>query len=183
MSKVASLELCKELYELSGWDNNASHPAELKMWERSYSLSELGPAHEDYGNPEVKQHEVHVGDWRVVDDHRHMMTTGQEVFKWWYSEVQNLHDEAFPAYDLGYLLRKIPANFNTGDARGAFELFLKTTSREWFAGYNKPEMGRWLYDGNHGVWETPCDADNPEDAVCKLAIQLFKQGILKKGEL
>lgn len=85
-----------------------------------------------------------------------------------------------PAYDLGYLLRKLPAHFNTGDARGAFEFFLKTTGREWFAGYNKPELGKWLYDNNHGVWETPCSADTPEDAAAGLAIQLFKQGILKK---
>lgn len=51
-------------------------------------------------------------------------------------------DIVCPAYDAGFLLRKLPPHFNTGDARGAFEFFLKTTGREWFSGYNKPELGQ-----------------------------------------
>jgi hypothetical protein len=123
---VASLNLCKELYEISGWGRGDQLQEHLVVDEEGYEYA------------------------------------------------------VFPAYDLGYLLRKLPPNFSTGDARGSFEFFLKMTTREWFAGYNKPETGKWLYDSNHGVWEHPCAAHTPEDAAAKLAIELFKQEILHK---
>lgn len=131
---VASLRLCRTLYELSGWRGNTY------WYDRSCDCEEIS-----------------------VFDSIYVSPNGSDI----------------PAYDLGFLLRKLPPNFHTGDVRGAFEFFLKTTGREWFAGYNKPEMGKWLYDNNHGVWERPCTADIPENALCKLCIELFNQGVLK----
>jgi hypothetical protein len=97
---VASLELCKALYELSGWAGDDSF-----------------------------------GD----------MDSGKS---------------ATPAYDLGYLLRKLPQGThivkNTGD---------------------KPDYSCWSY--LHENVDT-VRADTPEDAACMLAIELFKQGVLKK---
>lgn len=64
-----------------------------------------------------------------------------------------------PAYDLGYLLRKLPT-----DRSVSFRLSYKTN--EW-----------WL---NEDIDHRFITADNPEGAAAKLAIELFKQGILKR---
>lgn len=99
---VASLELCKELHTLSGWE------------------TPLDQFHYNEGEP-------------------------------------------LPAYDLGYLLRKLQRNH--------VELYGLTTG-EWTARayWHSTEQARAEY------------ADTPEDAAAKLAIELFKQGILTKGE-
>lgn len=141
---VANLELCKELYELSGWQSEYWYSG---FPHQNGSFSYDGKIIQSNDRPEQERR-----GWRKGD---------------------------IPAYDLGYLLRRLPANFNTGDARGSFELFIKKTSREYFAGYNKPELGKWLYDQNHAVWEHPCGADTPEDAAAKLAIELLKQKVIE----
>lgn len=100
---AASLELCKQLFELTGWD-----------------------AEEHWAS-----------EW---------VTRGQ-----------------VPAYDLGFLLRKLP----------------KKVGRTHFTmrhiGKSKYVAGEWEvgYRGIHG------HGDTPEDAACLLAIELFKQGVLK----
>lgn len=73
------------------------------------------------------------------------------------------------AYDLGYLMRNLPkSDDDIGD--------LTITFREgssWFCGYfvvGDPFP-------NSGAW-----ASTPEDAACKLAIELFKNGILTRSE-
>lgn len=120
---VALLELCRELYELSGW-GDGSDMNKLK-WLDYYD------------------------DWSV------------------------------PAYDLGYLLRKLPSyieqqgNLDGIDRqrRVAFQI------RKW----ERPEVV-WFAE-YHEIYYRPLyrtEADTPEDAACKLAIELFKQGILKK---
>lgn len=73
-----------------------------------------------------------------------------------------------PAYDLGYLLRKLPANIGDQWLRIA-----PITNNQWAAYYIT--MG--VKSAGQDEW-----ADTPEDAVCKLAIELFKQGILKREE-
>lgn len=113
---VASLEFCKELYELSGWDG-------------TYFL--------------------YTKNGRV--------STVASMFA----------HKPTPAYDLGYLLRKMP------------EVRLETWHNghvviKHFTSNGVPEKLERL--GKHVTSE----ADNPEDAACKLAIELFKQGVLKK---
>ena|SRR3990167_2142342 len=73
---------------------------------------------------------------------------------------------AVPAYNLGFLLRKIPAN---------------TSIYDWV------QIGKHEKDYEVSWWiETDFidsfSADTPEDAVAKLCIQLFESSILKKGE-
>lgn len=124
---VASLELCKELYELSGW------PSELLIWSaRSIDGKRRG------------KH-------RVIVDQNKQAT------------------DSYPAYDLGYLLRKLPALLGKRGSSSAEGLRLAKDKDKYLAGYIGVDL----------VWGFPCEADTPEDATCKLAIELFKQGVLK----
>lgn len=109
---VASLELCKELYELSWWDDTDKW-LHLK------------------GN----------GDTMLFDP-----IEGQ------------LMDCDAPAYDLSYLLRKLPD-------RHAWLRYDEDTE-QWF-------MSNKLH-------QEEVSDDTPENAAAKLAIELFKQGILTK---
>lgn len=76
-----------------------------------------------------------------------------------------------PAYSLGYLLRKLPEG--TTLRRNKAKPRKKSNWRgEWVVG---------IYGLNYaGVYGA---GDSPEEAACKLAIELFKQGILKKEQL
>ncbi len=66
-----------------------------------------------------------------------------------------------PAYDLGYLIRKLDG----------FDVRLDYSNqwRRWYCWHDKG-MGNGAY------------ADTPEDAACKLAIELFKQGVLTRNQ-
>lgn len=115
---VASLELCKKLYELSGW---------------------LSTDFEYSGLNEVV---------------------------YWPPEVQAKDPRPFPdipAYDLGFLLRKLPVGCYVSKAKA----------------HNTASTGNFR-SGRYGFPITE-RADTPADAVTKLAIELFKQGILTKG--
>lgn len=110
--QVASLELCKELYELSGWNN-------LPLRHSKQGVFSLEPFPPDL-----------------------------------------IPLDFCPAYDLGYLLRKLLPNY------GKVTLTHDAGHNQW-----------WATDViGHAVFE----ADTPENAACKLAIELFKQGVLKK---
>src|SRR5260221_9447676 len=77
-----------------------------------------------------------------------------------------LHANAYPAYDLGYLLRRLPPLGYKDDGRMADSwLTLELAGGKWFCG--------------HKGWGDGAEANTPEDAACKLAIALFQQGILK----
>ena len=95
---VASLELSKELYELSGWE------AGYMDWHYDEYVRRVGPK-----------------------------------------------------YDLGYLLRKLPE-----------QTHVYFTGTSWATTWNKPYKSR------------STSSDSPENAAAKLAIELFKQGILTK---
>lgn len=119
---TASLELCKELYELSGW--------EPEYWKRN-----------------------------VVGVHDYLYAK---------MKVEN----SDPAYDLGYLLRKLPKRFANKDGHylaGYSYLSLRripttlTVEQSWKAMFGKK------YEAT---------ADTPEDAACKLAIELIKQKVI-----
>ena len=78
------------------------------------------------------------------------------------------HSDFVPAYDLGYLLRKLPHY----DAEG-WDLVLTYAGEEHIiAGYQDPE--------DTLAWHTKVSDAIPEDAAAKLAIELFKQGALKR---
>jgi len=110
---VASLELSKELYELSGWDDT-------NLW------------HAD--DPEA---DTSIGFAAMAEPNEH------EVYA------------SIPAYDLGYLLRKLEG-LDVG-------IYYTNTWRSWVATAHDNQQGK---------------ADTPEDAACKLSIELFKQGVL-----
>lgn len=83
-----------------------------------------------------------------------------EVSEW---EADAFRDGITPAYDLGYLLRKLPVHISieshaTLDGKGS----------------------RW-YKAVDNSAEESCRAVTPEDAAAKLAIELFKQGVLTNG--
>lgn len=126
---TASLALCKELYELSGWVE-ATYEHELLNGE-SYTTT-LPVKEMEHGS-------------------RNTYT---------------------PAYDLGYLLRKLPQNSWVG--------YVDTSGRRDYA---LAKTYAWNEKGDDIDRIVQCSADTPEDAACKLAIELFTRGILKKGEV
>lgn len=130
---VASIDLCRELYELSGWDDT----------DRLCCLT---------------CNEI-VADEQKIDDGR--------------------THESIPAYDLGYLLRKLPkfGKYTRGDG-----LVAKDKTRLTIT---VADSGTWVAtmdsDYEEDGWIDPSYADTPEDAAAKLAIELFKQGILTEN--
>lgn len=132
---VASLELSKELYELSGWKDT------FNSWEYSDGI----PAGEPYlTQPELMR--------------RYGLWSTQEVKK------------QYPAYDLGYLLRKLPEGATVSKFKGGQNFTLPYGCRINFGGNRS---NRDLFVKLNKL------ANTPEDAACLLAIELFKQGVLK----
>ena len=70
------------------------------------------------------------------------------------TDTGNDHIQICPAYDLGYLLRRLPV----GNVLTSLE-------------------GEWIASSSPKI----TTAATPEDAAAKLAIELFKQGILPPG--
>lgn len=134
---VASLELCKELYELSGW----------------------GDTSEFYVNG-MLQHGIDT----AFEDHA----------------IKTNYPGYSPAYDLGYLLRKLP-----GQVLESTDIPKKMTShplRLEAPEVNWPSDGKkwaFFYENHKTLWS---EGDTPEDAICALAIELFKQGVLPKDK-
>lgn len=117
---VASLELSKELDELSGWGETDY------VW---------------YNN-------------RLILERLARYDKGKKV----------------SAYDAGYLLRKLPRRIPDDVFSGVQLLTLDDSN--WGCRVNIRKRG--MHDFAWGI------ADTPEDALCRLAIELFKQGVLKK---
>lgn len=131
---VANLELCKELYELSGW---LSRP----LWTK-WHCGEL-----IFG----KGKEKFTGEWHVVET------------PCWLDKTE------VPAYDAGFLLRKLPDGVSLYKGRRGWTLNSGNTFQ-----LNNSSTGNVLRLGNFL-------SATPENALCKLAIELHKQGVLKKG--
>jgi hypothetical protein len=131
----AKKDLCKTLYELSGWVTEYWHQTD------------------EYGTSVVRY--------------------GAEVPK----EVRWTGDELIPAYDCGYLLRKLPGSFQyKGDW---YYLMLGRAIDDYDKGYTWAAGYMSISHINERLQQL---ADTPEDALCKLAIQLFKNGILTKEQ-
>ena len=135
---VASLELCKELYEISGWD--------------------------DTGDGYVPEYEPDEPPVIFIPENKFAYThNGQDHY--YVTKESDLYQVVYiPAYDLGYLLRKLPhhdEDFTYWMDLGPIE------NGHWGVSYDCEDMDKYISFG-----------DTPEDATCKLAIELFKQGIL-----
>lgn len=124
MMNTASLELCKELYRLSGWKDT------------------------DYFYQFVEYSDLSTGYYLTNP-----------------SLQAPLHANAFPAYDLGYLLRILPQNSWVG--------YVDTSGRRDYA---LAKTYAWNAQGNDIEKIAECRADTPEDAACKLAFELWRQG-------
>lgn len=135
---TASLELCKELFELSGWDSTDWR------WYKTPKLIRKGSSPEhDYSYWVIKQagYRGKTADW-------------------------------VNAYDLGYLLRELPADGTT-----SITIFKKTSIFKDGVHTNYEAIYKYEVLGDlTSTWER---ADTPEDAACKLAIELIKQGVIK----
>lgn len=147
---VANKDLCKELYELSGWGKQGDV---MYSWIK-YSLKD---------NP--------------------------DTYPWPYPLINNMselqlatangeQEYSYPAYDLGYLLRKLPQDIQ--EHYLTLEICTAHGKPEWSADYikfdsMKLEISYLLSDDNADITH----ADTPEDAACRLAIELIKQGVIK----
>lgn len=133
---VASLELCKELYELSGWETKKDDT-------NLYHIQQEG---EHSVSPVVFDNCC----WREYE--------GNEI--------------VCPAYDLGYLLRKlpmlIPAVPDDGDPY-LFQMTEGAKSGTWQIDYRDVDDGQF----------TAAVADTPEDAACALLIKLIEEKVIE----
>lgn len=132
--QVASLELCKELYEVSGWLGD----------DRWYMTNPVG-------------YVIGTATPRIFENDK--------------DYVLGYRTDT-PAYDLGYLLRKLPQSDDILNGR-IYTLGVVWSLTGWMAGL-------WDADGNPAPHLPISEADTPEDAACSLAIDLFQQGVLKK---
>lgn len=136
---VASLELSKELYELSGWGATGNI-----YWRDTVSEPTVWFTDHAHNDPEL------------------------QVF-----DAEN----KLPAYDLGYLLRKLPDTIDLDDDA---DRVLTLQPMRGLRG-----SGRWdaSYDNVDKVQDSrlDCFSDTPEDSAAMLAIELFKQGVLTRG--
>lgn len=135
--QVASLENCKKLYELSGWQ-------EVRQYWESYPIS---------GSRKLR--------------------TASTPFP----QDKMLPELIVPSYDAGYLLRKLTHEIVEKPNQTTYEHYAlrlgAETSAEWYANY-------WMFDCPRISLDDMEPSDTPEDALCLLAIELFKQGILTK---
>ncbi|CAB4132348.1 hypothetical protein UFOVP253_8 [uncultured Caudovirales phage] len=171
MSYYASKELCEELFKLSGWQFDEENRHIRKVWIESFSTSEMGQGHEDYDKtPANERRQYHIGDYKVQDNPRNFIGIPENVpWGWANRYYEETVKRSFPAYDLGYLLRKLP---------DYVKLFRNNYGKYYCAavtgGFRHPDNQLGQPDTAHD-WYI---ADTPEDAAAKLAIELFRQGIL-----
>ena len=123
---IASFEVCKNLYELSGW--------------RVY----------DY---------LYWPDQTIRDAHE---ATSDDLAS----------RNTVAAYDLGYMLRRLPASIQTDDEGAtacSLQLRPSVDASQWTAGY-----------ASHDDYLFAATDATPEDAIVLLAIALFTQGVLPR---
>ncbi len=117
------------------------------------------------------------------------ISTWSNTEKYWYQDwykqnswqvghLGQAHEKNYPAYDLGYLLRKLPKNVTEfwGNAYPASPC-LMFSGTQWVVFYQSTMTGEHNTDELFGQF-----AETPEDAACMLALEMFKQGVLKKAK-
>jgi hypothetical protein len=132
---TASFELCKELYEVSGWDYLELDP--YREWSQQWSK------------------------WH-----------GQEKYEpFTHARLHGnvLAQPLCPAYDLGYLIRKVGSG---GGVISNSDTYTARRPNNYGAGENTDPL--------HG--RIGWDAVTPEDAMCMMIIELFAHGILTKDQ-
>lgn len=145
---VASLELCKELHELSGWGEEVT--------QYHWYANEIG------------------GGFTLIH------TTEAPFYS---SDVYH------PAYDLGYLLRKLPVSVRDKQMKHSNKhaCLTCTCEEEYICGLEMRKFGTafsfcYVNDRHHRAIPFYVNAPTPEDAAAKLAIELFKQGVLTRAK-
>lgn len=178
MSEVASLELCEELYELTGWTHTEDHRFIEKVWIESFSTSEMGQGHPDYDKtPPKDRKRCHVGEYRVSANPRNQIGIPENVpWGWANKHYEETVKRSVPAYTLGYLLRKLPSFVWSAQYEQKAYLWQRKDPDHYMAWYyvNDPNYGEDI-TSEHGA-----SGETPEDALCKLAIELARQGLLEK---
>lgn len=84
----------------------------------------------------------------------------------WFAWTDELDSFVAPKYTLGYLLRKLPKEFDD------YFFDLSVTEDGWVVEYFTND-----YTQERPISQYKFEADNPEDAVVKLAIELIKQKV------
>lgn len=149
---VASVALCKELFKLGGWVDTYL----------AYHKDSQG----DWGEP------IH------SEVYERYLIDAVKVLRGEKEGLTYKKDMVLPAYDFGYLLRKLPRSVTEfwGRAYPASPC-LMFSGTQWVMFYQSEMSGEHNTDELFGQF-----ADTPENAACMLAIELFKQGILKREE-
>lgn len=111
---------------------------------------------------------IDVTSWELTEELR--------KFSDWQPDAHNKFS-AQVGFSLGYLLRKLPPEIDFND--DIYKLTVDRQSRKmWRSSYARAlenRKGRGLVQS----WKfKSCQADTPENAACKLCVELFKQGIL-----
>lgn len=93
---------------------------------------------------------------------------------WQVGYLGQADEKTYPAFDLGYLLQKLPKSVIEfwGNAYPASPC-LMYSGTQWVMFYQSEMTGEHNTDELFGQF-----ADTPEDAACLLGIELFKQGVL-----
>jgi hypothetical protein len=149
---VASLGLCQELHAASAWKDQMDY-----VWVVSKQFSRMDV-------PGI----VHINKPMQWDSF---------VAQYDYEEGDAHLYEMYPAYDLGYLLRKLPREYKHPTTFK--RTIIKLTSLPNDGGGFMPYWSA-SYDQRGSAEQFRQLGATPEDAACKLAIELFKQGILQR---
>jgi hypothetical protein len=164
---TASRELCLELYELIGWGHDEDYRPIEKIWMRNYHTSEMWQGHPDYNTTsERERKQVVVGDWHVTFNFKNQIGVPEVVFNWWWSDVQKLKDEAFPAYDTDFILRKLDVFYDTDFILRKLDVFPIALQR--FHVQTPVEGDDALWGATVKLVKIKAQAaDTPADAMCK----------------
>lgn len=124
---------------------------------------------------------VALSNWGIEDDNINKVWSSNGIGEWFVDFAPQAFKGQIPAYDLGYLIRKLPPKINTRfidvEVVSYFLLeVLNTNKLAYCAGYitNDVEQEVNKIRGEDYI---------PENAMAKLCIELFKSGILKKEGL
>jgi hypothetical protein len=158
---TASLDNCKELYELSGWTNTFLYHAKSTYESDGIELS------------------LFKGDGSDVTEDGYF----EKLYGVWsYGDIElGNYEWTIPAYDAGYLLRKLPISTDGGKWRFVLQKDHHNGKGTdwWFASYvHINSMAQFQPIAEQKALHI-CEADTPEDALCLLAIELFKTGVIK----